>query len=70
MTHPKCPDCGRELHRIPRNALDRVINLVYRVRRYECCEITCRWEGRLHQGKSDDPTARPPQQANPQQGLM
>jgi DNA-directed RNA polymerase subunit RPC12/RpoP len=40
-----CPRCGFPLMRAPRHVLDRIISLIYPVRRYRC--RGCPWEGLL-----------------------
>jgi hypothetical protein len=50
MTLPRfrtreCPRCGGELHRIRRHGADRLVNLYVPVRRYQCKNRDCRWQG-------------------------
>lgn len=40
-----CPRCGSGLHRIHRRTADRLISLYVPVRRYECKNDDCRWQG-------------------------
>ena len=40
-----CPRCGSPVTRVHRHPFDRVISLIYPVRRYRC--RTCPWEGLL-----------------------
>ena len=49
-----CPVCGSELHRVHRRTLDRVLNLLVPVRRYQCDNRECRWLG-LRFGKGHGP---------------
>lgn len=44
-----CPSCGGELHRIHRNALDRLAGSVSGIplRRYRCINKSCGWQGLL-----------------------
>lgn len=43
-----CPACGgRDLSRIRRRPVDRLVSLFFRVRRYRCCKFGCNWEGAL-----------------------
>jgi len=40
-----CPHCGSATRRIPRTPLDRMVNLLFNVKRFRCTNATCRWEG-------------------------
>ena len=40
-----CPRCGGTTRRIPRTRLDRMVNLLWDVKRFRCTNATCRWEG-------------------------
>lgn len=51
LTSQECPRCGGELHRIHRHGLDRLLSLYIPVRRYQCKEHGCHWQG-LRVGKS------------------
>ena len=45
-----CPRCGsRDLRRIQRRSLDRLLHLVRPVYRFECEAFGCQWEGTLRQ---------------------
>jgi hypothetical protein len=44
---PVCPDCHSSLNRVPRRFIDRLVSLVYPVRRYHCRSFDCDWEGNL-----------------------
>jgi hypothetical protein len=46
-----CPRCGSDLHRIHRRALDRALNLLVPVRRYQCKNRDCHWRGLKVAGK-------------------
>jgi ribosomal protein L32 len=41
----ECPRCGGELHRIHRHTADRLLSLYVPVRRYQCKNDGCRWQG-------------------------
>jgi hypothetical protein len=49
-----CPRCGSELHRIHRRSLDRILDLLVPVRRYQCDDKECRWKG-LRFGRGHQP---------------
>ena len=49
-----CPRCGSNLHRVHRRSLDRVLNLLVPVRRYQCDGKQCRWQG-LRFGRGHQP---------------
>ncbi len=51
FTTKECPRCGKELHRIHRHRLDRLLNLLVPVRRYRCKDRECGWQG-LRVGRS------------------
>jgi hypothetical protein len=51
LTAQECPHCGGELHRIHRRGLDRLVSLYVPVRRYQCRNRDCHWQG-LRVGKS------------------
>ena len=52
FTTIKCPHCGSGLHRIHRRSRDRLINLFVPVRRYQCKDRDCRWDGlRVYRGR-------------------
>lgn len=38
-----CPKCGRDLERMNRNKVDKIIGLFFSVRRFKC--YGCFWEG-------------------------
>jgi|KBSMisStaDraftv2_1062788.scaffolds.fasta_scaffold15923_9 hypothetical protein len=40
-----CPRCGSTTRRIPRKPLDRVINVLWDVKRFRCANALCGWEG-------------------------
>jgi hypothetical protein len=40
-----CPRCGSTTRRIPRQLLDRVVNVLWDVKRFRCTNATCGWEG-------------------------
>jgi hypothetical protein len=40
-----CPRCGSTTRRIPRQPLDRVINMLWDVKRFRCTNAMCGWEG-------------------------
>jgi len=40
-----CPHCGNTTRRIPRRPLDRVVNVVWDVKRFRCANPMCGWEG-------------------------
>ena len=40
-----CPHCGNTTRRIPRRPLDRVVNVLWDVKRFRCANPTCGWEG-------------------------
>ena len=42
-----CPLCGTTSRRIPRRALDRVVNVLWHVKRFRCANATCGWEGNI-----------------------
>lgn len=44
-----CPQCGAQLVRIPRRAIDRLVSAFWPVRRYRCNDFQCQWEGNLRQ---------------------
>jgi hypothetical protein len=52
---PPCPVCGHPLRRIHRRFIDRLVCVVYPVRRYQCQRVRCGWEGNLRHRK---PAAR------------
>ena len=43
----QCPLCGSTARRIPRRALDRVMNALWEVRRFRCANAMCGWEGNV-----------------------
>jgi uncharacterized integral membrane protein len=50
MTLPRlrttvCPRCGSDLHRIKRRRVDRWLSLYVPVRRYQCRDHDCQWQG-------------------------
>jgi predicted RNA-binding Zn-ribbon protein involved in translation (DUF1610 family) len=47
MPAPLCPLCGESVQRIHRHLFDRVLSVVYPVRRYRCKRFRCGWEGTL-----------------------
>ena len=51
MSGPVCPLCGEHLQRIHRHPFDRLLSLVYPVRRYRCKRFRCGWEGTLRYRK-------------------
>jgi predicted RNA-binding Zn-ribbon protein involved in translation (DUF1610 family) len=51
MSVPPCPLCGESLQRIHRHPFDRLLSLVYPVRRYRCKRFRCGWEGTLRYRK-------------------
>jgi hypothetical protein len=42
-----CPQCDSRTYRISRRFIDRVISVILPVRRYQCEEHGCRWQGNL-----------------------
>lgn len=43
-----CPECGvRNLIRIRRRMVDRLVGIFVKMYRYRCQEFPCHWEGRL-----------------------
>lgn len=42
-----CPRCNSSVVRIHRRFVDRLVNMVYPVRRYRCQSFICRWEGNI-----------------------
>jgi hypothetical protein len=40
-----CPLCGSTARRIPRTTLDRVVNVLWDVKRFRCANAMCGWEG-------------------------
>lgn len=44
-TQMECPRCGRDIRRIHRTRLDRLIGLYVPVRRYSCRNASCCWQG-------------------------
>lgn len=52
FTELKCPECGSELSRVHRRWSDRVVNAFAPVRRYQCKNHDCYWQGRRYR-KSD-----------------
>jgi hypothetical protein len=40
-----CPRCGTVARRISRRALDRVVNVLWDVKRFRCANAMCGWEG-------------------------
>src|SRR6476661_7059436 len=40
-----CPVCGSTARRIPRKLLDRVVNVLWVVKRFHCANAMCGWEG-------------------------
>ena len=66
MSGPPCPLCGEALQRIHRHPLDRLLSIIYPVRRYRCKRFRCGWEGTLrYRRKTEAPAAghdlrRPP----------
>ena len=48
-----CPRCGGELERVRRRFVDRVISVLWAVRRYRCRNVLCVWEGNLHQKRGE-----------------
>ena len=55
MSGPVCPLCGEHLQRIHRHPFDRLLSLVYPVRRYRCKRFRCGWEGTLRYRKGVAP---------------
>jgi len=45
LTTSSCPDCGGEIHRVHRHALDRWISFYVPVHRYRCSNRECEWAG-------------------------
>lgn len=45
FTERKCPHCSRDLRRIHRRWLDRLVNVFVPVARYRCRNRECRWQG-------------------------
>jgi len=42
-----CPVCGSSVRRVPRRLLDRVVNLLWEVKRFRCANAMCGWEGNV-----------------------
>ncbi|GIX28408.1 MAG: hypothetical protein KatS3mg123_2289 [Burkholderiales bacterium] len=53
MDARKCPYCGGPLERIRRRPVDRLLSLLYPVRRYRCFNPACRWEGLLRRRRGE-----------------
>ncbi len=45
LSHPACPMCGGELHRVHRYPRDRILAFFIPVKRYRCKDRTCGWSG-------------------------
>lgn len=41
----KCPVCDMSLYRTRRNDIDRLLNLLVPVHRYQCRNLKCDWTG-------------------------
>ena len=49
-----CPDCGQhKLQNIRRRSVDRFLGLFVTLRRFECHNARCRWEGNLVKRRTD-----------------
>ena len=56
MPAPLCPLCGESVQRIHRHLFDRVLSVVYPVRRYRCPRFRCGREGTLkYRADSNEP---------------
>lgn len=43
-----CPECGRrELQRVPRRLVDRLLGMFVTLRRFHCGDRHCNWTGNL-----------------------
>ena len=42
-----CPACGGSVELVHRKPLDRLVNVFYKVHRYECLSPGCGWDGVL-----------------------
>lgn len=42
-----CPRCGSTARRIPRRPFDRVVNVLWDVKRFRCANELCGWEGNV-----------------------
>lgn len=43
-----CPRCGeRDLIRVHRRFIDRLLSVFVRLRRFRCAQFQCQWEGNL-----------------------
>jgi hypothetical protein len=45
-----CPLCKSSVVRVRRRFVDRLVNLLFPIRRYRCQSFLCRWEGNLGNG--------------------
>ena len=46
ITAEQCPRCGQDKwHRIHRSLPDHIFGIGLKVRRYQCANPTCHWEG-------------------------
>lgn len=41
----KCPECGKPLQRIPRQAWEHILSFFLPVRSYGCENVKCNWQG-------------------------
>lgn len=42
-----CPRCGRDLLRVRRRYIDRILSLAIPVHRYHCLSMGCGWKGNI-----------------------
>jgi hypothetical protein len=52
-SQPACPRCRGPARRVPRQTLDKLLDLFVPVRRYRCIRQDCRWEGRVRSSAMD-----------------
>jgi hypothetical protein len=55
----RCPKCSGRIHRVHRDAVDRLISFYVPVRRYRCANAQCGWHG-LRVGAGHGPVSRAP----------
>lgn len=59
MSRRTCPRCGGTTDLIHRRRLDRIVSAIREVRRYQCRNPACRWEGLLPSHARGDARHRP-----------
>ena len=50
LRSPKCPQCGSRVRRVHRHLKDRLPSFIRAIRRYQCRNLECAWEGTLSSG--------------------